>query len=103
MKPLFKPKFAIPCYRSNTSEKETPWTETDKIRVCVRKRPLGPREERRGEVNIITVKDKETLLLHEKKEAVDLTQYILQVRGLHFHLGFIICRDLGQSDTLMEQ
>ncbi|XP_021235097.1 kinesin-like protein KIF24 [Numida meleagris] len=64
--------------RSSTSEKETPWTESEKIRVCVRKRPLGQREERRGEVNIITVKDKETLLLHEKKEAVDLTQYILQ-------------------------
>ncbi|NXG43015.1 KIF24 protein, partial [Psilopogon haemacephalus] len=66
------------CIRSSTSEKETPWTQSEKIRVCVRKRPLGPREERRGEVNIITVKDKETLLLHEKKEAVDLTQYILQ-------------------------
>ncbi|NXL67813.1 KIF24 protein, partial [Chordeiles acutipennis] len=66
------------CIRSNTSVKETPWTESEKIRVCVRKRPLGLREERRGEVNIITVKDKETLLLHEKKEAVDLTQYILQ-------------------------
>ncbi|XP_065596170.1 kinesin-like protein KIF24 [Cyrtonyx montezumae] len=64
--------------RSSTSEKETPWTESEKIRVCIRKRPLGQREERRGEVNIITVKDKETLLLHEKKEAVDLTQYILQ-------------------------
>ncbi|KFP49991.1 Kinesin-like KIF24, partial [Cathartes aura] len=67
------------CIRSSTSEKEIPWTESEKIRVCVRKRPLGLREERRGEVNIITVKDKETLLLHEKKEAVDLTQYILQV------------------------
>uniref|UniRef100_A0A8C3SSS5 Kinesin-like protein KIF24 n=1 Tax=Chelydra serpentina TaxID=8475 RepID=A0A8C3SSS5_CHESE len=66
------------CIRSSASEKEMPWTETDKIRVCVRKRPLGLREERRGEVNIITVEDKETLLLHEKKEAVDLTQYILQ-------------------------
>ncbi|XP_009645629.1 kinesin-like protein KIF24 [Egretta garzetta] len=66
------------CIRSSPSEKETPWTESEKIRVCVRKRPLGLREERRGEVNIITVKDKETLLLHEKKEAVDLTQYILQ-------------------------
>ncbi|NWH82764.1 KIF24 protein, partial [Piaya cayana] len=64
--------------RSSVSEKDTPWTESEKIRVCVRKRPLGQREERRGEVNIITVKDKETLLLHEKKEAVDLTQYILQ-------------------------
>ncbi|XP_027745190.1 kinesin-like protein KIF24 [Empidonax traillii] len=66
------------CIRSGTSEKETPWTESEKIRVCVRKRPLSLREERRGEVNIITVKDGETLLLHEKKEAVDLTQYILQ-------------------------
>ncbi|NXD84104.1 KIF24 protein, partial [Halcyon senegalensis] len=72
--------YGLPHYsiRSSTSEKETPWTESEKIRVCVRKRPLGPKEERRGEVNIITVKDKETLLLHEKKEAVDLTQYILQ-------------------------
>ncbi|NWV77909.1 KIF24 protein, partial [Dasyornis broadbenti] len=66
------------CIRSNTTDKETPWTESEKIRVCVRKRPLCLREERRGEVNIITVKDKETLLVHEKKEAVDLTQYILQ-------------------------
>ncbi|NWU87780.1 KIF24 protein, partial [Onychorhynchus coronatus] len=66
------------CIRSSTSEKETPWTDSEKIRVCVRKRPLGLREERRGEVNIITVRDRETLLLHEKKEAVDLTQYILQ-------------------------
>ncbi|NXR60557.1 KIF24 protein, partial [Rhadina sibilatrix] len=66
------------CIRSNTFDKETPWTQSEKIRVCVRKRPLCPREVKRGEVNIISVKDKETLLLHEKKEAVDLTQYILQ-------------------------
>ncbi|NXU42245.1 KIF24 protein, partial [Drymodes brunneopygia] len=66
------------CSRSSNFKKETPWTESEKIRVCVRIRPLCLREERRGEVDIITVKDKETLLLHEKKEAVDLTQYILQ-------------------------
>uniref|UniRef100_A0A8I3PMV5 Kinesin family member 24 n=1 Tax=Canis lupus familiaris TaxID=9615 RepID=A0A8I3PMV5_CANLF len=73
--------YGIPrsCSRQNTSEKENPWTEMEKIRVCVRKRPLGMREVRRGEINIVTVKDKETLLVHEKKEAVDLTQYILQV------------------------
>uniref|UniRef100_A0A8C5UTR7 Kinesin family member 24 n=1 Tax=Microcebus murinus TaxID=30608 RepID=A0A8C5UTR7_MICMU len=65
--------------RQNASEKENLWTEMEKIRVCVRKRPLGMREVRRGEINIITVEDKETLLVHEKKEAVDLTQYILQV------------------------
>ncbi|NWT99963.1 KIF24 protein, partial [Urocynchramus pylzowi] len=66
------------CIRSNTFDKETPWTESERIRVCVRKRPLCLREERRGESNIITVKNKETLLVHERKEAVDLTQYILQ-------------------------
>uniref|UniRef100_A0A671EA11 Kinesin family member 24 n=1 Tax=Rhinolophus ferrumequinum TaxID=59479 RepID=A0A671EA11_RHIFE len=65
--------------RQNTSEKENPWTEMEKIRVCVRKRPLGMKEIRRGEINIITIEDEETLLVHEKKEAVDLTQYILQV------------------------
>ncbi|XP_064435718.1 kinesin-like protein KIF24 isoform X3 [Mirounga angustirostris] len=72
--------YGIPqsCIRQNTIEKENPWTEMEKIRVCVRKRPLGMREVRRGEINIITVEDKETLLVHEKKEAVDLTQYILQ-------------------------
>ncbi|XP_004392255.1 PREDICTED: kinesin-like protein KIF24 [Odobenus rosmarus divergens] len=72
--------YGIPqsCIRQNTSEKENPWTEMEKIRVCVRKRPLGMREVRRGEINIIIVQDKETLLVHEKKEAVDLTQYILQ-------------------------
>ncbi|XP_048220994.1 kinesin-like protein KIF24 isoform X2 [Perognathus longimembris pacificus] len=70
--------YGIPhsCIRQNTSENS--WTEMEKIRVCVRKRPLGIREIRRGEINIITVEDKETLLVHEKKEAVDLTQYILQ-------------------------
>ncbi|XP_072778286.1 kinesin-like protein KIF24 isoform X2 [Taeniopygia guttata] len=66
------------CISSNTFDKETPWTESEKIRVCVRKRPLCQREERLGESNIITVEDKETLILHQKKEAVDLTQYILQ-------------------------
>nr|XP_012318641.1 kinesin-like protein KIF24 isoform X1 [Aotus nancymaae]XP_012318642.1 kinesin-like protein KIF24 isoform X1 [Aotus nancymaae] len=72
--------YGIPhsCIRQNTSEKQNPWTEMEKIRVCVRKRPLGMKEVRRGEINIITVEDKETLLVHEKKEAVDLTQYILQ-------------------------
>ncbi|XP_040819763.1 kinesin-like protein KIF24 [Ochotona curzoniae] len=72
--------YGIPhsCVRQNTSEKEKTWTEMEKIRVCVRKRPLALREVRRGEINIITVEDKETLLVHEKKEAVNLTQYILQ-------------------------
>uniref|UniRef100_H2ZY68 Kinesin family member 24 n=1 Tax=Latimeria chalumnae TaxID=7897 RepID=H2ZY68_LATCH len=67
--------------RRQNSEKERAWTETDKIRVCVRKRPLGVREERRGEADVVMVKDQKSVLIHEKKEAVDLTQYILQVCG----------------------
>ncbi|XP_069482941.1 kinesin-like protein KIF24 [Ambystoma mexicanum] len=66
------------CIRANNTENEGPWAGSDKIRVCVRKRPLGLREERRGEMNVVTVEDKETVLIHEKKEAVDLKQYILQ-------------------------
>ncbi|XP_064409173.1 kinesin-like protein KIF24 isoform X2 [Latimeria chalumnae] len=65
-------------YSRQNSEKERAWTETDKIRVCVRKRPLGVREERRGEADVVMVKDQKSVLIHEKKEAVDLTQYILQ-------------------------
>ncbi|XP_021490118.1 kinesin-like protein KIF24 isoform X1 [Meriones unguiculatus] len=70
--------YGIPHSSARQITSENPWTEMEKIRVCVRKRPLGVREIRRGEVNVITVEDKETLLVHEKKEAVDLTQYILQ-------------------------
>ncbi|KAM4808389.1 kinesin-like protein KIF24 [Rhinophrynus dorsalis] len=66
------------CLRPGASEKEGPWTETDRIRVCVRKRPLGLREERRGEVNVVTVEDKETIFIYERKEAVNLKEYVLQ-------------------------
>ncbi|XP_068107776.1 kinesin-like protein KIF24 [Hyperolius riggenbachi] len=60
------------------AEKEGPWTDSDRIRVCVRKRPLGLREERRGEVNVVTVEGRETVHVYERKEAVNLKEYILQ-------------------------
>eukprot|EP00062_Callorhinchus_milii_P012184 gi/632958950/ref/XP_007895340.1/ PREDICTED: kinesin-like protein KIF24 [Callorhinchus milii] len=58
--------------------KDQVWTDTEKIRVCVRKRPLGAQEERRGEVDIAMVEERKSVLIHERKEAVDLTQYIQQ-------------------------
>ncbi|XP_040277118.1 kinesin-like protein KIF24 isoform X2 [Bufo bufo] len=64
--------------RPSCTEKDGTWTDSDKIRVCVRKRPLGLREERRGEVSVVTVEDKETIAIYEKKEAVNLKEYILQ-------------------------
>ncbi|KAJ8285511.1 hypothetical protein GJAV_G00027650 [Gymnothorax javanicus] len=50
----------------------------ERIRVCVRKRPLSRAEEKRGEADVITVRDGGSVLVHEQKEAVDLTQYVLQ-------------------------
>ncbi|KAJ8380744.1 hypothetical protein SKAU_G00015220 [Synaphobranchus kaupii] len=50
----------------------------ERIRVCVRKRPLSRAEEKRGEADVVTVQDGERVLVHEQKEAVDLTQYVLQ-------------------------
>nr|XP_015218138.1 PREDICTED: kinesin-like protein KIF24 isoform X2 [Lepisosteus oculatus] len=50
----------------------------ERIRVCVRKRPLRGGEERRGELDVVDAQDHESVLVHEKKEAVDLSQYTLQ-------------------------
>lgn len=50
-----------------------------RISVCVRKRPLTHAESRRGEADVVTTPGGECVIVHEGKEAVDLTQYILQV------------------------
>ncbi|KAM8960960.1 kinesin-like protein KIF24 [Pelodytes ibericus] len=87
------------CLRSSGSEKEGPWTETDKIRVCVRKRPLGLREERRGEVNVVTVENKETIFIYERKEAVNLKEYILQ----HvFYFDEVFSETFSNQDVYMK-
>ncbi|XP_024295104.1 kinesin-like protein KIF24 isoform X1 [Oncorhynchus tshawytscha] len=51
-----------------------------RISVCVRKRPLTNAENRRGEADVVTAHDGDSVVVHESKEAVDLTQYILQHR-----------------------
>lgn len=50
-----------------------------RISVCVRKRPLTHTEFRIGEADVVTTPSGECVIVHESKEAVDLTQYILQV------------------------
>lgn len=47
--------------------------------MCVRKRPLTYTESRRGEADVVTTPGGECVIIHERKEAVDLTQYMLQV------------------------
>ncbi|XP_035022862.2 uncharacterized protein LOC118115664 isoform X2 [Hippoglossus stenolepis] len=51
-----------------------------RISVCVRKRPLTCAQSRRGEADVVTTSGGECVIVHESKEAVDLTQYILQHR-----------------------
>ncbi|XP_053406268.1 kinesin-related protein 3-like [Mercenaria mercenaria] len=50
----------------------------DKIKVCVRKRPLSKREVRSGEEDMIQAASTTTLVVSEPKQAVDLTAYTLQ-------------------------
>ncbi len=50
--------------------------------MCVRKRPLTHKESRRGEADVVTASSGECVIVSESKEAVDLTQYILQVDKL---------------------
>ncbi|KAI9366701.1 P-loop containing nucleoside triphosphate hydrolase protein [Zopfochytrium polystomum] len=50
----------------------------DRIRVCVRKRPLNKKEVKGGQVDIAIVTGRNTLTVHEPKVKVDLTKYIEQ-------------------------
>ncbi|XP_068461124.1 kinesin-like protein KIF24 [Clinocottus analis] len=51
-----------------------------RISVCLRKRPLTHTEFRRGEADVVTTQNGECVIVHESKEAVDLSQYTLQHR-----------------------
>ncbi|KAJ9087301.1 hypothetical protein DSO57_1034557 [Entomophthora muscae] len=48
----------------------------DKIRVCIRKRPLSAREKNRGEKDIVDILSRRSLVLNEPKVKVDMSKYI---------------------------
>lgn len=50
--------------------------DTHQITVCVRKRPLNSNEIKINEVDVISVVDQDTLIVHEPKTKVDLTKYL---------------------------
>lgn len=50
--------------------------EDHQITVCVRKRPLNKREISRKEIDVIAVPSKDTVIVHEPKNKVDLTRYL---------------------------
>ncbi|KAJ3252541.1 Kinesin-like protein kif24 [Chytriomyces hyalinus] len=51
---------------------------SDRIRVCVRKRPLNKKELRTNQIDVATVSDRRTLIVNEPKVKVDLTKYVEQ-------------------------
>lgn len=50
--------------------------EDHQITVCVRKRPISRKEMMRKEIDVISVPNKDQLIVHEPKSKVDLTKYL---------------------------
>ena len=46
-----------------------------KIRVCVRKRPLGKKEKRRNDIDVVEAVDRATCCINNNKVAVDMTSF----------------------------
>ncbi|XP_071794176.1 uncharacterized protein [Asterias amurensis] len=55
----------------------------ERIKVCVRKRPLNKKEERENEVDVVQTEGRGTVVMNEAKVAVDLTKF-MQVHKYHF-------------------
>ncbi|KAJ2729555.1 hypothetical protein H4R23_003462 [Coemansia sp. Cherry 401B] len=60
--------------------KEIPSNLNDKIRVCVRKRPLNGKEREKGEKDVVVSNSNRSLSVMEPKVKVDLTKYIEESR-----------------------
>lgn len=61
--------------------------EDHQITVCVRKRPLAKKEVNKKELDVITVPQKDTLIVHEPKSKVDLTKF-LENHNFRFDYAF---------------
>ncbi|CAD6190977.1 unnamed protein product [Caenorhabditis auriculariae] len=48
----------------------------NRISVCVRKRPLSKKEVTRGEIEVVTIPNKDHIILHQPQVKVDLTKYL---------------------------
>ncbi|XP_070195318.1 kinesin-like protein KIF2A isoform X6 [Littorina saxatilis] len=61
--------------------------ENHQISVCVRKRPMNKKETTREEPDVLTVPNKENVIVHEPKLKVDLTKY-LENQNFRFDYSF---------------
>ena len=73
--------YGVPSIISNgsISSETTVINDCEKIRVCVRKRPLNSREVKLQELDVIDIPDTGSVIVHEAKVTVDLKNYIQQV------------------------
>jgi kinesin family protein 2/24 len=67
-----------------------PLRETDPVKghrvtVCIRKRPLSKQEMSRKEVDVISVPNKDQIIVHEQKLKVNLTKYL---QNQHFKFDY---------------
>ena len=49
---------------------------TPKIKVLIRKRPLSKRELQKADMDIIDIRDPQSIIVRENKTKVDLTKYM---------------------------
>ncbi|KAF6204579.1 hypothetical protein GE061_018739 [Apolygus lucorum] len=50
--------------------------DSSQIMVCVRKRPLNKKENSRKEIDVISIPRKDSIIVHEPRNKVDLTKYL---------------------------
>ncbi|KAJ2858722.1 hypothetical protein J3B02_000103 [Coemansia erecta] len=80
MRPKTAHRGARPDAGLGLSPKDMPSNLNDKIRVCVRKRPLNGKERDKGDKDIVFVSGCRTLSVMEPKVKVDMTKYIEESR-----------------------
>ncbi|KAI8901576.1 P-loop containing nucleoside triphosphate hydrolase protein [Globomyces pollinis-pini] len=69
--------YGVPMSSVSTTQKPSSKGDlTDRIRVCVRKRPLSKKEARKGEQDIARIIGRRTIHVLEPKVKVDLTKYV---------------------------
>jgi len=64
------------------------------ITVCVRKRPLSKKEDKRKETDVITVPNQNQVIAHEPKTKVDLTKYL---ENQHFRFDTVFDETAGNE------
>ena len=78
-----------------------PLTDSDpimdhQITVCVRKRPMSNKENKKREVDVVTCPSKDQVMVHEPKTKVDLTKYL---ENQHFRFDYAF--DEGANNEIV--